>query len=293
MPECSKYIMWAKGPSYEAAALCVTATQTMPPEPSASTSFTHDAGNPAGLHPPGTNLAPPSSFLDLHPSVSPQHPTGPAPWSYYHPPFPPYSHAAWAQPPPPPHVPAPSEPWSIHSLAPTLPPVPEHPPHFLPQTEQPPIAPVMSGAPAANATSQPRAGSKRRAPDNPSRAAPKQRRINESYASLAVSTSTIVGVGPSADPIPEHIPTSFASVKSSTDEDGAGARDVWYFFRPLETNAEPAEQPAAESEEPLLAKPKTPFVGCKLCKCVSRCHLSMLLQLLTILHTGAGKCTRT
>ena len=41
-----------------------------------------------------------------------------------------------------------------------------------------------------------------------------------------------MGVGPFADHIPEHVPTSFASVKSSTvtDEDGAGAHDVWYFF---------------------------------------------------------------
>ena len=231
----------------------------MLPGSSASTPYSHDAGD---FH-PGTDPALQSSLLSFHPSVLPQHPPGPPSWSYHHSPFAPYNHAAWAQPSPTPHVPAPSESWPIHSPAATLPPTPVT--SGAPAATLPP-APVTSGAPAANSTSQPRTGGKRRAPDNSSRAAPKQRRINDSYANLAVSTSTIVGVGPSADHIPEHVPTSFASVKSSTDEDGAGARDVWYFFRPLETNAEPAERPAAESEEPLLAKPKTPFVGCKLCK---------------------------
>ena len=54
------------------------------------------------------------------------------------------------------------------------------------------------------------------------------RAVGANTAHLAVSTSAIVGVGPFADHIPEHVPTLFASVKSSTvtDEDGAGAHDV-------------------------------------------------------------------
>ncbi|CDO78277.1 hypothetical protein BN946_scf184660.g4 [Trametes cinnabarina] len=54
------------------------------------------------------------------------------------------------------------------------------------------------------------------------------------------------------------------SVKQQCNHSSA-ALDVWYFCRPLETREEPSVRPKPEEEPVLTQKPKTPFVGCKLC----------------------------
>lgn len=57
------------------------------------------------------------------------------------------------------------------------------------------------------------------------------------------------------------------STKSRNIKRSTSATDIWYFMRPLDTDEEPPERPT--NEKALTQKPKSKFVGCKLCMYVS------------------------
>ncbi|CDO76573.1 hypothetical protein BN946_scf184831.g9 [Trametes cinnabarina] len=67
---------------------------------------------------------------------------------------------------------------------------------------------------------------------------------------------------------PASRPTTSCPTTSASKhcEHGNSALDVWYFCRALETREEPEVLPKVEDEPVLTHKPKTPYVGCKLCK---------------------------
>jgi hypothetical protein len=102
-------------------------------------------------------------------------------------------------------------------------------------------------------------------------------------AAPPITTSCIVGVGPSEPPpsAPESEATSvvvnptYAAIEkalkasSSTNRRDA-AFDVWFFVKPLQTDNEPLDlaQPTDNVEVPLIRqKPDAPFLGCRLCRC--------------------------
>lgn len=226
-----------------------TAGPSLPPFPSPSPSPHPSSSFPQAL-PPSWPYAPESSqTLGNLPLSAP--PAGLPPPPFYH----------YTGPPGP--SPTGLYPYTTPLFLATNSPIP-------PGSSQPPQA-----QPAALSTGNRsgRGSGKHRATEDRS-SAPKRRHINEN-ANTPVSTSAVVGVGPLVSPetgtIPEHVIETFASVKSSSASDGGatGAHDVWFFFRPLESKEEPAEKPSPESEETLLSKPKSPWIGCKLCKYVN------------------------
>ncbi|KAF4618018.1 hypothetical protein D9613_012860 [Agrocybe pediades] len=87
---------------------------------------------------------------------------------------------------------------------------------------------------------------------------------------IDVTTGTVPGVGPSSHPsAPVSHPKpllnySPISKKKQKKPSNQVATDVWYFMRPLETREHPADEPIA-NVQPTTTKPKSPFVGCRLC----------------------------
>lgn len=159
-------------------------------------------------------------------------------------------------------APAPSAyPLPLHPLLP-------YPPQYPPSV--PPMPPPPGSLQASSSSRSGKRGPERATDDHTSTSTAKRRRTYDVTA--PVSTSAIAGVGPLRlvdTPLPEHVPESFASVSSrlsGVEDNTNGAREVWYFFRPLATKEEPAEKPASDSEVTIYAKPKTPYVGCKLCR---------------------------
>lgn len=83
---------------------------------------------------------------------------------------------------------------------------------------------------------------------------------SEQENSTAVFSSTS---NPSLAPGPAAEHATQAPPKQSSAKDDAS--DVWRFMRALDTDVEPLVKPAPESEQILLRKPKSKFVGCILC----------------------------
>jgi len=126
--------------------------------------------------------------------------------------------------------------------------------------------------------------------------APKRARksVNAATATpstIPIETASIVGVGP----VPEPLPTLCPAPTSSSDTTAApgqlsnptyvaisqtvnriassgrhGAADVWYFVKPMDTDERPDEMvEETDLAKPLITqKPKSRFVGCRLCKYV-------------------------
>ncbi|KAF8886040.1 hypothetical protein CPB84DRAFT_1850189 [Gymnopilus junonius] len=80
-------------------------------------------------------------------------------------------------------------------------------------------------------------------------------------AEVVHQTSNSLETSSSALTVPES--ASMAHASRRYHDLPAAATDVWYFLRALETDVEPAMRPTDEVF--LTYKPKTKFVGCKLC----------------------------
>jgi hypothetical protein len=131
-----------------------------------------------------------------------------------------------------------------------------------------PLSPVLQSPAPANNQKRKRAqvdSGKATSSKRTRRAQPQP--SNENLDSL----SSVPGVGPSSlalqtpsacpNPLADYSPISKASHK--TGESKQVASDVWYFMRPLDTRERPIG--SIVDPQPVRTKPKTPFVGCRLC----------------------------
>jgi hypothetical protein len=124
---------------------------------------------------------------------------------------------------------------------------------------------------ACTAMRQKRANGATTASKRPRRAQP----INNQVADENIDPSlvSIPSVGPSSTsiqlpaarphPIADYSPISKANKKP---ESKSSATDVWYFVQPLEQREPPSDKENLPDIEPSCYKPKTPFVGCRLCE---------------------------
>lgn len=85
---------------------------------------------------------------------------------------------------------------------------------------------------------------------------------------LIVTTATAVGAGPTTNP---STPTLFVTPAANTSQpDGPSrsstATDIWYFMRPLDSEKPPDVLPGPDEPPRIYSRPKSKFVGCRLCK---------------------------
>ena len=91
--------------------------------------------------------------------------------------------------------------------------------------------------------------------------------------SLPSSTSVPLSTTqtPSVDPIYAAIESAIINAESNVNR-RESARDVWYFIKPAESDKEPPELQAAQLLENapriIASKPDSPFLVCRLCRCV-------------------------
>jgi len=124
--------------------------------------------------------------------------------------------------------------------------------------------------------------SKRTATSQPGSRAKRRR---TAAAPAEIETAPICGVGPSrldpdllaatpsADTVPVTVPPlqGYKSLATSRAAPSNAATDVWHFMRTLNQKEKPEEWPAKSPdgselvEKPLDCRPKSAFVGCKLC----------------------------
>jgi hypothetical protein len=131
-----------------------------------------------------------------------------------------------------------------------------------------PLSPIQpSPVPAAN-TSR-----KRKRSDGARAAAPKRTRRSQARSQVSnenANISSVPGVGPSShgrqspaalpQPIADYSPIAKSRKVSESNQ---AASDVWYFMRPLDAR----ERPTGPLNDPETSrkKPKSLFVGCRMC----------------------------
>jgi hypothetical protein len=157
----------------------------------------------------------------------------------------------------------------------TLPPIYPQSHYFHPSPHVAPVAPQVIPLPSKGRKRQSNAAG---------RGGGEYKRQRVPAPIVAASASTICGVGPQlptiiVQPPTESLQTPSAStqlpsasysslrVNRKSKERSSSATDVWYFCRTSNSEIKPAEPPP-DQELILKTKPRSPFVACKLCKCV-------------------------
>ncbi|KAH9841623.1 uncharacterized protein C8Q71DRAFT_340874 [Rhodofomes roseus] len=85
---------------------------------------------------------------------------------------------------------------------------------------------------------------------------------SEPSAEGSASSWSLGNIGPTA--VNSPLTTFGLNSRKRDDTNSATATDVWFFCRELKVNARPETKP--ENEQPLHQKPKTEFIGCRLCE---------------------------
>ena len=104
---------------------------------------------------------------------------------------------------------------------------------------------------------------------NPRAAVRRARSTRRPHRSLSPQSATT----PSADTVPVTVPPlqGYKSLTTLRAAPSNAATDVWHFMCPLNQKEKPEEWPAKSPdgselvEKPLDCRPKSAFVGCKLC----------------------------
>ncbi|KAF4611155.1 hypothetical protein D9613_006647 [Agrocybe pediades] len=171
----------------------------------------------------------------------------------------------------PPYVPAPAMQDPRLMLGHSQPMTPNQPPPRSSLNALPPLPSPVQPSPAP-ANSQKR----KRGTDNGKRPSAKRSKTSSQPVLPTIDENTppvaVPGVGPSTNvhqgcsprglpkPLVDYSPIS---KRRPASESKQAASDVWYFTRPLETKVRPVGP--IQDPPPMRTKPKSPFVGCRLC----------------------------